>query len=248
MLNRFLFPTFSVVRTAASVVLYPVLVVQNYAISPIKNLFSRMKSRQNLELLLEEVKGQYYEVVEKNIELQATLDCYQDIKELLRFKKRYYSQEGILAQVIVKEHSTENHSFLIDRGSLHGTEKDMVVVHKHCLVGKVTHVYPLYSRVILVTDKKCRVAAYCSKTKACGIYVGTNQKGVTRLEHVSHLSKVMEGDLVISSGEGLVFPRGFGLGKIVSAEVDGLYFNTIVEPLINIADIHYCMVLKKGII
>lgn len=57
---------------------------------------------------------------------------------------------------------------------------------------------------------------------------------------------MQEGDLVLSSGEGLIFPRGFALGNVKHYQVNGLLHDVIVEPLINLETINYCYVIQKG--
>jgi cell shape-determining protein MreC len=63
---------------------------------------------------------------------------------------------------------------------------------------------------------------------------------------VSHLASVKEAEMVVSSGEGLVFPQGFALGRIKMIEPDGLYTKIEIEPLIDLLTIDYCMLMKKG--
>jgi rod shape-determining protein MreC len=135
---------------------------------------------------------------------------------------------------------------LIDAGSSKGVEKDMVVVYKHCLVGKVTEVYPWYSKVVAITDRTCKVAVQCVNQKTTGIHEGTNDLGATQLKYVSHLEPIEVGDYLISSGEGLVFPRGLGVGQIVSCAQSGLYHVIEVKPLIDMQKIAYCTVIKRG--
>ena len=65
------------------------------------------------------------------------------------------------------------------------------------------------------------------------------------MTHVGRLKKVKIGDLLISSGKGLVFPQGFLLGKIISAQPNGMHFDIIVEPVVDVSSIEYCYLLQK---
>ncbi len=245
-IHRFLFSHFSFINTASSLISYPVLVAQKYVVAPVQLFFKRRKKNVQLTKEVQTLRAEIQKLTAENIELKSQLNYYSDIKELVQFKKRYNKNNGITAQVLLKKLSSQSHIFFIDKGSRYDIEKDMVVVFKNCLVGKVTEVFPFYSKVLLVTDKKCKVAGVCSKTKATGIHVGTNSFDATDLQRISHLSSMKEGDVVISSGDGLIFPQGFALGKVKKATVDGLYFSVIVEPLIDVRDIRYCVVLQKG--
>ncbi len=108
----------------------------------------------------------------------------------------------------------------------------MIAVYKGCLLGRVCEVYPWFSKLELITDKSCKIAAHGLLSKASGIYQGTNSESLAQLNHVSHLAMLQDNDVLISSGEGLVFPRGFGLGKIKRFHVDGLFFYLMFSRLL----------------
>ncbi len=180
----------------------------------------------------------------QNIRLRGALAYADNIKELHAFNERY-KQQGSIAQIVARYISAESHYFLVDAGSQKGIAKDMVVLYENNLIGKVTEVYPTWSKVCLVTDRNCKVAAYCAQTKAQGIYEGCNDQASAALSFVNHLSQIETGDLVLSSGEGLVFPEGFALGKVASYENDGLYKQVKIEPLCDIREIDYCLIMAK---
>jgi len=226
--------------------MYPVLLVQNSFVTPAKKFFERRKSRHQLEMALQKFEKENEALRSELIELRSRILYEEDISELVAFKKKYDLSDALVAQIIFRQISPEGHFILLDKGTRHQVTKDMVALYKNSVVGKVIEVYPFYSKLILITDSLCKVAAHCSKTKASGIHVGRNEKNSTVLEKVSHLSSVQEDDVVISSGEGLVFPRGFALGKIKTVQREDLFFNISVEPLIDLDEISYCMLIKKG--
>ncbi|MCK5633306.1 rod shape-determining protein MreC [bacterium] len=245
-IHRFFSPNVFFVRSLTSTLLYPVLLVQKTFIRPVANYLEQRKKRKNLETSYSALHKKYQNILAQNIELQASKKYGNDISEMLAFKKKYNPDTATVAQVILKNISQQSHFFLIDKGSRQGIQQDMVVVYKNNLLGKVIQVYPLYSKVLLITDKECKVAAYCSKTKAFGIHVGANQTDTTDLQRISHLLSIKQGDLVVSSGEGLIFPQGFALGHIKTAQKNGLYFDVTVQPLINMQEIDYCVVMEKS--
>lgn len=170
-----------------------------------------------------------------------------ETKELRDFKARYTFEKMQIAQILARHFSDHSQYYYLDMGSNSGIETDMIVVYNNCLIGKVTEVYPWYCRVVLITDKSCKVAAYCDTTKARGIHEGVNQERNAMLKFVSHLAPIQIGDMILSSGEGLVFPRGFALGKVKSSSLDGLYQQVDVEPLVDFEKIEYCLVLAKDV-
>ena len=245
LIQRALFFSPGALEYYSSYVVYPILVLQLQVSTPVKSYFEKKRSIQELEQKLLDVQQERETLLAQNIELQGMISFAQDTQELVEFKQGYNGTPAILSQVLVKNLSEQSQFFLIDKGAQAGVCKDMVVVYKDCLIGKVTDVYPHYSKVLLVTDKECHVAASCSETGARGIHSGLNSSTGTVLEFVSHLDTLKEGDLLISYGEGLIFPRGFALGRVKSFELDGVQHRVTIEPLLDLNKLTHCLVLLK---
>jgi rod shape-determining protein MreC len=246
LLSSFLvFYSMGIVQKAASYLLHPVLIIQHKCVAPLKAFFQARKTAQELQAQVAELAAEYEQLRAQFIALQATATFEQDIAELLEFKKQY--DHGIIAPVLVKHISQQQHYFLVGAGSHSGITVNMPVVYNNCLVGRVQEVFPLYSKVVLITDKSCKVAASCAKTHAHGIYEGQNSQESALLNHVSHLQTVHKGDMVLSSGEGLLFPRGFGLGTIDSCESAGLVHAITLKPLLEMSTLAYVLILPSKI-
>lgn len=235
-----------IINAAASYLIYPVLVMQHKIVTPIKQWFEKKRTVHELNVCIATLRAERENLLAENIKLSATLDYRNDIQELLDFKQQYDDKFACLTHILVKNFSDQAHFFLIDGGSKKGIKTDMVAVFKNCLLGRVIEVYPLYSKVVLITDKTCKVASYCKQTNASGIYHGNNQFDYMTVDHVSHLSLIKEGDYIFSSGEGLVFPRGFALGRVISSECNGLFYRVKIAPLIDIRSLQYCYIIQKG--
>ena len=244
--HRVLFFSPGALERYSSYVVYPILVLQHSVVAPIKSYFENRKTIAELEQQLARIQQDRDAVIAQNVELNGMISFAQDVKELVEFKQQYNFDDAHLAEVLVKNFSDQSHYFLIDKGANAGIQKDMAVIYKNALIGKVHEVYPYYSKVLLVSDKSCKVAAYCAQSKATGIYEGCNGYRAASLNHVSHLCQLEVGEMILSSGDGLIFPRGFGLGKIKTFQTDGLFHKVIVEPLIDLRAVNHCYVVQKG--
>lgn len=218
--------------------------MQSSLVTPLKNFFERRRTNQELTRELHNLKMERDSALNENIKLHALLDYQKETSELIDFKKRYVLDKALISQVVTKHFSEQAHYFLIDAGSGKGVNPDMVAVYNNCLIGRVSEVYPLYSKVVLITDKSCKVAACCMKTKAYGIYQGTNNLSSGALTQVSHLSHIINEDMLLSTGEGLIFPKGFALGKINSYQVQGLFYTIITKPIVDMREIKYCQIIR----
>lgn len=235
-----------IIEQYSSYIAYPVLKLQQSIMHPIKSYFERKTSIADLHDEISQLKQDRDTLLAQNIELNALIDYAQQTQELTDFKKQYSSEHCTLAQVLAKNFSEQSHFFLVDKGSHAGVEPDMIALCNDCLIGKVIEVYPYYSKILLITDRNCKIAVYCTQSKATGIYQGCNQEWCAQLNHVSHLSQLETDELVLSSGDGLIFPRGFGVGKIKSFTTDKLFHQVQLDLLIDLRSINYCFLMKKG--
>lgn len=229
----------------ASYVTYPILVLQRKIVEPIKLAVHQRKTNQELQALVNDLRSENEQLRNQTIELQSTVDYCQDIQELARFKDRYSAKTMVNAQILSRQLSEAGHYCWIDAGLSHGIAPNMIAVYKGCLLGRVCEVYPWFSKLELITDKSCKIAAHGLLSKASGIYQGTNSESLAQLNHVSHLATLQDNDVLISSGEGLVFPRGFGLGKIKRFHVDGLFYHIDVQPLIDVRAVSHCYIIQR---
>ena len=258
----------SVLETASSYCLYPLLKAQQMVVEPMSRWMHRSNSLVELEQTIETLQKKHDQLAVDHIALKALCQYADDTDELRTFNQRYALHKGSVAQVLARHFSPNNQFFLVDMGSADGIKKDMVALYGNAIVGRVVEVYPWYCKVSLITDVDCKVAALClpystklSSTHkgaqganklnkgafkgATGIHEGVNDVTRTSIRYVSHLESVHEGDDILSSGEGLVFPKGFLLGKIISADKGELFYTITVQPSLDFQALRYCTLIAK---
>lgn len=232
---------------ATSIVIYPLIRVMNVCANPFRNVISWWKTTAMLE---EQVSGLTREIEElraENISLTGQVAYFEDIKEVTSFKDRY-ADRGVVGQIIMKHFSNACHYMLVDAGSYKNITNDMVAVYQNMIIGRVSEVFPFYSKIVLITDRLCRVPARCAGTGTAGVHEGENKLGQTQLNFVSHLDEVKVDDIVLSSGQGLIFPAGFGLGRVQEIAVDdfGLNLHVKVNPLVDFENLKAVKLINKG--
>lgn len=181
------------------------------------------------------------QLLQENIALKATLKYTDDLSELLEFKKQYNFTYAIPAQIIFKNFSNAEQFFYLNRGTQQGVTLNMVAFYDNCIIGRISAVYANYSKLILITDKACKIAAYCSQSRVAGVFHGLNNIKRATLKHVHHMFELINGDLVLSSGEGLIFPQGFALGVIKEFSCQDVDYDILIEPVIELDKLKYCL-------
>lgn len=224
---------------------YPFLCLKEYFITPIQKWILWREGFEQINTTAQKLLKERNDLLKELIRIKGTRDYLLACREGIEFSKRYKEDATLVVQILLKHFSDQGNYYFIDAGENRGITKDMVVLYDNCLIGRVSNVYAYYSKVILITDKESHVAARCLLTEARGILNGENNQKRMTMDFVSHLDTISDGDTVISYGEGLVFPRGFALGRVKSHELDGVSYRLYVEPLLDFSTLEYCMVLMQ---
>lgn len=243
-----------IIETVSSSLLYPILRLQQAIIIPLVGWFEKRTTINTLQDHLEQLHKINEELYAENIALKSVCSYANDIKELQDFNQRYELIHGRIVQVLARHFSSTNQFFLVNAGASQGIKKDMVALYCNNIVGKVIEVYPWYCKICLVTDSDCKVAVTCQESYAVGkkykkgahgIHEGVNDVLRTTVRYVSHLEKVRVNDTIISSGEGLVFPKGFALGKVIESKKGELFYDITIKPILDLPSLEYCILIAK---
>ncbi|MGH6956886.1 MAG: rod shape-determining protein MreC [Caulobacteraceae bacterium] len=103
---------------------------------------------------------------------------------------------------------------LADAGSDKGVTEGNPVVSEHGLVGRVVGVTPRVSRILLLTDAESHTPVILVRTNGRAVLAGDGS-GSPKLDYVRSAQPIREGDRVLTSGDGGVYPRGLPVGTVV---------------------------------
>lgn len=232
----------------ATTLTYPAFLLSSNIAECLHNRQNNNDSYQQLKQKYEKLNNGYEELLADNVRLRATLHFEQQSHELIEFQTRYSLTDKILAKILVKNINPDEHYFLINKGLRHGVKKDMVAIYMTQIVGRISEVFEHYSKLILITDPTCKIAAFSSTTGANGIVLGQNNISSCKFSYVSHLSQIADNDIILSSGQGLIFPEGFCLGKILkhSIEQKSLYHDIEIKPIFDLKHLQFCLLVDNS--
>lgn len=152
----------------------------------------------------------------------------------------------LLANVIGRSPFGREYVFLIDRGSKDGLETGQsVVAGGGYLVGRIIEVASNLSKVLLITDSNSAVNVRIQETRASGVARG--EHGISLImEMISQEHNIKEGELVITSGTGGIFPKGLIVGqieKVVSSETE-VFKKVRLEPMVDFDKLEQVFIMK----
>jgi len=245
--NRLFFFSPGLLEQLSAKISYPFLTLANSVSNYIKHKTERKLHYNSLVVQNEELQQINEDLTAENVLLKALLQYDKQSKDLIDFQQRYELEDKIFAKILVKHIDASEHYFLINQGTRDGIKKDMVALYKFQIVGRISDVFDRYSKVTLITDQNCKIGAYATMTNALGIAQGSNNIHTLSLNYVSHLQNIEMDDLVLSNGQGLIFPEGFCLGKIIqhSLKEKALYHDVTIKPLIDLQSLKFCMIVDQ---
>lgn len=205
----------------------------------IKNSFSFITNINNIKEENEKLKEENIKLSQMSTENEILTSENERLRNMLNFTNSKNEYKYIGADI--KGLSGENFldGFTINRGSKDGIKKGMVAITAEGLVGQVTSVGNNWSIVQSLCNENIAVAAHVLSTKESdGIvkgYRGNDEKFLAEITGLSISSKIKEGDTILTSGLGLVYPKGIKIGTVLEVKEDkvAVMKSAIIKPTID---------------
>ncbi len=227
------------------------------AAAPVHNLLSLSATSVNdawvRYVLLVGIQQDNKDLTKKVSELKADLILYQEgylesqrLKKLLSLKDSY-NYHFISAQVIAKEPAALSRVIMINKGSAHGLKESMPVIAPPGLVGRLKDVSWHTSKVLLFIDESSNVDAILQGSRTQGIIRGAGSSGC-ELKYILKTQDVKEGEVLLSSGIGGVFPKGLLIGVVsgIVKKDTGLFLKINVTPFVDFSKLEEVLVITAS--
>jgi rod shape-determining protein MreC len=103
---------------------------------------------------------------------------------------------------------------------------------------------PKYSRVLLLSDKESSISGIDQRSRVTGVVLGEGRYEL-RLGYVNATEDVQKDDVIVSSGLGGVYPKGYVIGSVVkrTQSENGLNTDIDVVPAVDFAALDYVFVI-----
>ncbi|MEQ1817245.1 MAG: rod shape-determining protein MreC [Terricaulis sp.] len=201
-----------------------------------EGFFDRLFGGWNSAARIEELEAQ-------NRELQA----WRDLAERLAERNRRYEallrmppdtfgegadiENSIAAQLVLDSGGPFMRTLVANAGELHGVKVGYIAVNENGLVGRVVSVGQHSSRVLMLDDYNSRIPVMGESSRVRAVLAGQAtrrpelslypyQLQAPRMDFVVGAQSLREGERVITSGDGGLYPRGISVG-VARREGDG---------------------------
>jgi rod shape-determining protein MreC len=163
------------------------------------------------------------------------------LRELLNMKEEE-AVEYHAAKVIADTATQYSHTILVRMGADDGLTKGQGVLSHEGLIGRVIETVQKTARVLLMNDVNSRIPVTIEGAQDRAILAGTNN-GDPILDHLPETHTIAEGQRVITSGHGGIFPYGVPVGETYKTR-DGWI---AVRPFANANRANYVQIVDYGV-
>lgn len=148
--------------------------------------------------------------------LQEAIKSNQDLRGALENTK---NDAFTLLEAKITGLDIQNDTILIDKGSQNGVIENMPVISaEKILFGKITKVYPNFSQIMLISNKKSTLAVKIQdadpvKSPVYGAIKGSGNLSIY-MDLINTDSAISPGDVLVTSGQEGIFPKDLLVGKV----------------------------------
>lgn len=195
---------------------------------------------------VEQIRAENELLLKKARELTAQMVDYEETKQenerlraMLGLKEANKDFEFAEATVISRDVTDPYASFIIDKGTAHGVALLDPVITQDGLVGFVSQIGPISSRVTTILSPATDVGAIDRRTLDGGVLGGDLElakNGFTKLGYLQRDCDITSGDIIVTSGLGGIYPKNLVIGEVteIKAEAQDISLYAIVNPSANV--------------
>lgn len=149
------------------------------------------------------------------------------LRQLLNFVD-VHNDQHLSARIIGDASGPFLRTVMINAGSIQGVRKGQVVVNEKGFIGRIINVGKRSARILLITDINSRIPIIMERSRERGILVGQNSE-YPEIIYLPRDSKTMDGELVITSGDGKMVPPGLPVGRLYRDTKGHINIKPLVE-------------------
>jgi len=172
-------------------------------------LLEELEQLRNQQLFISAQLQKLTALEAENRRLRALLESSANIREKV-----------LIAELMTVDFDPYRHQIRLNKGTTHGVHIGQPLLDQRGVVGQIVHANKWTSTAILVTDPNHALPVQINRNGLRTLAVGTGDFQTLELPHVPNNNQLQVGDLLITSGLGGRFPRGYPVARITQVEFD----------------------------
>jgi rod shape-determining protein MreC len=230
-------------------VIDPLVAVQGWFASRTQAMVEFFTVPRDVASLREEnatLKNQVSQLQSELLAARQQLTETDILYALLDYARAKPENKYVAASVIGRDPSPFVKYIIINHGSDDGIVKGMPVVTQQGLVGKVEAVTATAARVQLVTDPGSIINVRLEEANTDGQVLGS-VTGDVSLDMVNPGIPLIQGDLILTSGLGGLYPSDILIGQVLSPETseNSLFQKASVQPVVDFVNLRAVLIITN---
>jgi rod shape-determining protein MreC len=206
---------FATARTYLNSMVSPLQYIANLPGAMLSWSADRFSSRQRLLNDNEKLTNQVTLMSEQLQRFRILEQENKNLRKLLDAPVRD-NMHKMITELMAVDTNPYSHQIVINKGALDGVFLSQSVLDDSGIVGQISEVGTTNSRVLLISDVTHAIPVRIERNNVRFIAVGDGSLDSMQLQHVPHSADIEEGDVLVSSGLGEVFPEGYPVGTITT--------------------------------
>jgi rod shape-determining protein MreC len=164
-----------------------------------------------------------------NLQLQRFAVLEEENRRLreMRANTAGIAEKVLVASILNVDLDPFRHRVLLDMGARDGVFKGQAVLDGEGIFGQVAKVNSSTAEVILISDAEHAIPVQSNRSGVRTIAVGTGDENKLSLPFVTVEADLQEGDLLLSTGMGGVFPPGYPVARVSKVKRAGSTFASV---------------------
>jgi rod shape-determining protein MreC len=213
-----------------------------WGFSTVRGIWTGYIDLHNARKENQQLRAEVGELQLRNRELESQANEAQRLSAMLSFREAHPEAPILAAQVIGASADSASHTLFINRGTRDHIHNNMAVVTPDGVVGKIVEAFPSTSQVLLINDRESGVGALFAASRTHGVVKGSGDPN-PRLDYIVNDEKVKPGDVLLTSGDDRIFPKGLLIGTVIDSK-PALPFQLIhVQPAARLDRLEDVLVL-----
>ena len=180
----------------------------------------------------------------RQLKMSALASENRRLRELLGSSEKL-DESVLIAEVVGISPDPARHYVMIDKGADDGSFIGQVVIDSTGLVGQVIETTASLSKVLLITDQRHAVPVISLRTLAQLVAEGTGRFDRVSLPHVPESLDIQQGDVLVTSGLGQRFPKGYPVARVARYELvaGDAFASVMAQPLSGLQTLDYVLLV-----
>jgi len=236
------------IRAGLNVVFYPIQIAAAVPVRIGIRVLEWLRGDRELRVELERLHAEQPLIAARLQRLESLEAENAHLRDLLGAAKRV-ADRAVVAELLEVSSEPFTRKLVLARGSGDDLYVGQPLIDADGVVGQVTEVNLLTSRATLITDPGHAIPVLNERNGLRAIAFGTGSQDEVSVRYLNALADIVEGDLLLSSGMGGVFPAGYPVARVtrIVNDPNEAFLDIRARPVAHIGHHKEVMLIWPGV-